>query len=87
MFRIVLTLLAAAGCLCMLCAADEPPAATPLAAPKPATLIAKTRDGAQIEIKALDDAANPYREKYGAWDRWVYDHYDATIDPATYSGG
>jgi hypothetical protein len=87
MLRTVLALLIAASCLCVLGAATTPPPAAPKAAVKPAKMIAKMRDGAQVEVKPLNSRANPYRGQYGEWDRWVYEHYDATIDPATYQGG
>jgi hypothetical protein len=29
---------------------------------------------ASVAVKPLDDPANPYREQYGAWDRWIMEN-------------
>jgi len=33
-----------------------------------------------IEVKPLDDPANPYKDQYGDWDRWMIEHWYTRTD-------
>jgi hypothetical protein len=43
-----------------------------LAAPLPP--VASCRDKPALEVRGLDEPQNPYREQYGEWDRWLFEH-------------
>jgi hypothetical protein len=43
---------------------------------------ASVRDtsGNMIQVKALDDPANPFKGQYGPWDKWLYENMQPTTD-------
>jgi hypothetical protein len=42
---------------------------------------AKNQLGQVIYLREIDDPANPYAGKYGASDRWYFEHYVAAVTP------
>ncbi len=38
--------------------------------------------GDTVHVRALDDQNNPFREQYGAWDVWLYEHMERLPDDA-----
>ena len=60
--------------------AQPPPGASiPVAGPQ--LRLAKNQLGQVIELRDIDDPANPYAGKYGDSDRWYFEHYVAAVTP------
>jgi hypothetical protein len=66
--------------------ADKP---RPLEPPPGATLpvkgeqlrLARNKLGQVVELRDLDDPANPYAGQYSAVDRWYFEHYVPGVTP------
>ena len=46
---------------------------------EPGQVRAVTKEGEWIMVRPLDDPENPYREHYGAWDKWFYANFDPEL--------
>ncbi|MDQ3023082.1 MAG: hypothetical protein M3R04_01660, partial [bacterium] len=60
---------------------DNPPAWASLPQPNAAEHLARNSAGASIAVKPIDDPANPYAGQYGAFDRWLHEHYVPALSP------
>jgi len=47
--------------------------------------VALNSDGDSLVVRPLDDPDNPYKDKYGPWDIWVWDNYHAGYQQGTYT--
>ena len=56
----------------------EPPAGATLPQPD-AQRVARNGNGEEIQVRAIDDPANPYAGKYSDFDRWLYEHYTPQV--------
>ena len=48
-------------------------------------MVATNRNGESKEVRPLDDPENPYRDRYGAWDLWIWDNYQPDFNPRDFS--
>lgn len=84
-----------AGLIACLCASSALAADTDETKPRPLTpppgasvpvageqqRFAKNQLGQVIALRDIDDPANPYAGKYGASDRWYFEHYVPAVTP------
>jgi hypothetical protein len=55
----------------------------------PPVRLARHTDGRLVEVRPLDDPANPYRGQYTDYDRWFHAHYvpEVTEEEQKHFGG
>jgi hypothetical protein len=51
--------------------------------------LARSEDGAVVQVRPIDDPGNPYLGQYSDYDRWFWDNYDpnVTADEKKHFGG
>jgi hypothetical protein len=41
--------------------------------------LARSEDGAVVQVRPIDDPGNPYTGQYSDYDRWFWDNYAAEV--------